>query len=368
MLQELELINFQGHVHSYFEFHPRFNVIRGTSNHGKSSIIRSILWALENEPYGIDYLNWDKDVKDGFETHMGFEDGSISRIKNKKFNGYRFNTHSIDDTTLEALRADVPSEIRDVTYMDRYNIRGQDDGYFLLQDSAGNVARQLNEKSGLEDIDKVDKISKGLLDEFKTQLRFSKEELEKHNKRKEFLDTFKQFKKPIQDLDDKFEELDDVNKRLKSLTSIRDNLCSIETEMSKLEKVLEHGDDIKVISNLLNRRLKISSKWTSLRLALNDIDKLDTKIEHVLIELEMSPVINDLNLLINEREETINNWKYIQFTKTAIENIEDELGKKEVEIKELDKFLGDLEKKLDGIEYCPVCGADKEYWKHEISH
>ena len=366
MLQELELINFQGHVHSYFEFHPRFNVIRGTSNHGKSSIVRSILWALENEPYGIDYLNWDKDTKDGFEAHLGFEQGSISRIKNKKFNGYRYSTWSIDDTTLEALRSDVPDEIRDVSYMDKYNIRGQDDGYFLLQDSAGNVARQLNEKSGLEDIDKVNKITKNLLEDFKGKLKFNKEELEKHQERKKYLSKFKKFEKPIQKLDSLYEDHDDTSGAIYNLAVIIDKTNALDREIKKCKDLLEVGIEIEIISSMLDRRLKIASKHRRLMLTLNDIDKLDVKIEHILIELEMAPVINDLFLLINEREQTINDWKYIQFTKTKIENLDADI---ETENNLLEMFAIAIDEKtemLGSIENCPICGADKEYWKHEI--
>lgn len=367
MLNELEVINFQGHVHSYFEFHPRFNVIRGTSHHGKSSIVRAILWALENEPYGIDYRNWDKDEKEGVESHLSFEQGSISRIKNKKFNGYKYSTHSIDEDTLEAMRSDVPDEIRHISYMDRYNIRGQDDGYFLLRDSPGNVARQLNEKSGLEDIDKVSKIAKGLLDSYKTQLKFSEEELEKHNTRKDFLDSFKQFQKPIQDLDSKFEEFDDVEKSLLTLTNIWINLTNAETKIAKCEKKMEIGDDIKIVSNLLDRRLKIASKYTSLRLSLDVISKTDSVIKELETKLEQIPLVNDLNLLINEREQTLADWKYILQAKRIIENTDRLITDKVKHIKELDVILKQLSEQLNNAVTCPVCGADKEHWKHEIS-
>lgn len=367
MLKELEIINIQAHVYSYLEFHHHLNVIRGTSHHGKSSIIRSIRWALENEPYGINYLNWDKDEKEGFESHLSFDEGNISRVKNSKFNGYLLNASSLqEEEKLEALRSDVPDEIRAVSRMNRNNIRGQDDGYFMLQDSPGNVARMLNEKTGLDDIDKVNKITKNLLSEFKSKLKHTEKELEKHQSRRVYLLKIKSFEYQIHELDNMFERYDRTDNHIRILGDILAKLFNIHMKIRNCEAVLKRQAELDVIVNLLDRRIKAVAQYTKLKLSLNNINMLETNIEHILIELEMGPIINDINVLILEREQTLKDWENLYSRNNIIKILNRKIGAKEDHIYEIDRELSDLNDKLYNIEICTTCGAKREHWQIDL--
>ena len=365
-LQELELVNIQGHVLSYFEFHKHLNIITGTSNHGKSSIVRAILWATENEPYGVDYLNWDADEKEGAETHMVFDTGTVSRIKRKGFNGYVLSTLSVDEDTFEALRNDVPIEVKAIHGLDRHNIRGQDDGYFMLQDSPGNVARMLNKKTGLDDIDKVNSISKTLIKEYSDRLKFTKEELKKNVEREQYLLKIKSFEDRIKELDELYKEFDRTEKKQNQLELTLSTLFDLDIKIEDCNQVLKRQEDLDILSKMLERRLTVASRHTKLRLYLNEIDRLETTIEHVLIEMEKGPLLNDLNLLLVERKELMAKWSTLQAYRTYFLNIDKAIGSLEKGIKERDKKLKELKAQREAIDICPTCGADKEYWKHDI--
>ena len=61
MISRLTLTNFQGHSHTVVDFSKGFNCLVGSTNSGKSSILRALKFALCGEP-------WDKHfVRDGAE-------------------------------------------------------------------------------------------------------------------------------------------------------------------------------------------------------------------------------------------------------------------------------------------------------------
>ena len=150
MLNSVHITNFESHAHTQVDFSPGVNVVVGLSDMGKSALFRAIQWALFNRPAGDAFIrrgtrNASVSVilDDGDDTHL------VERSKGKSVNHY-----GLDDQTFEAFGQDVPDEIRRAINMDRgTNVQGQMDPMFLLQSSAGEVARHLNDVAGLDEID-----------------------------------------------------------------------------------------------------------------------------------------------------------------------------------------------------------------------
>lgn len=55
-LEEIELVNFQGHEHKIIKFVKGLNIIEGSSGVGKSTIFRAIYFCLYNKPDGSDFI------------------------------------------------------------------------------------------------------------------------------------------------------------------------------------------------------------------------------------------------------------------------------------------------------------------------
>lgn len=150
MISKVEIQNFQAHKKSSIAFGPGVNVIRGSSDNGKSSLIRAIYWALFNRPSGTGFLTWGAAASTFARLH--FDNGAIVlREKDKKTNFYmrRINGGDTNQDKFQALRTDVPTEISDTHQLEAFNVQRQHDRYFLLQDSPGEVGRQLNEVMNL---------------------------------------------------------------------------------------------------------------------------------------------------------------------------------------------------------------------------
>ena len=89
-IKELEIINFQSHAHTKFEFHPGINFVTGTTNHGKSAALRAINWVLYNDPSGDEFIRKNETQATVKITYN--DDVVVSRVKDRKdLNQYIIN-------------------------------------------------------------------------------------------------------------------------------------------------------------------------------------------------------------------------------------------------------------------------------------
>jgi exonuclease SbcC len=154
MIEQLVLDNFQSHEESVFIFGPGINTIIGSSNNGKSAVLRGLRWLLFNKPNGIGFVShWnltDKGVlKKATQAHVVLSGGiGITRYRTKDENSYR-----IGEKKLEAIGQDLPEEVAKLLNLTDVNFQNQLDAHFLLSESAGEVARFFNRTIRLDIID-----------------------------------------------------------------------------------------------------------------------------------------------------------------------------------------------------------------------
>lgn len=159
MISSLSLRHFQSHKKTDIEFSPGVNVIIGSSNSGKTSILRALYWAVYNRPSGVSFVShWNRDKKDNpiKPTRVSVINDStiISRIRSQELNGYEIGTEG-NEQKLEAIGMDVPDTIQTAFNLDAVNIQRQMDAPFLLSESAADVARFFNGIIRLDLIDRV---------------------------------------------------------------------------------------------------------------------------------------------------------------------------------------------------------------------
>jgi len=148
ILDKIKIKNFQPFKDTTIELATGLNVFKGTSHIGKSSIIRAIKWVLQNKPQGFGYRSNFADKKEATVVSLFFPDSEVVRRRDSKENCYEVNGNK-----LEAMRSDVPDVVQAALQMNEVNLRTQFEGFFLLQNTAGEVAKKLNEYAGLEIID-----------------------------------------------------------------------------------------------------------------------------------------------------------------------------------------------------------------------
>lgn len=349
MIEEIRLKNFQTHKDSTLKLHPGVNVIKGRSHSGKSSIIRGLVWALNNDPAGTEFISWFAGKSDETFVSLQFDDGeSITRIRSSKFNGYMTN-----DLELQAMRSDVPEEIKAITKMDDVNIASQDAPFFLLNDSPGEVARKLSEISGLSSIHKVTSSMKEILNRTKTDLKYCRKQMEETN---ESLEKYE----GIEALKPKFTNL---KEELARLTQKKEQIAQLEVLLESIKEESERHERLnRVVS-------KVSSPFLELRKTVaraDDLAKRGAQLRSLLNDIlwyeefiSSTENLSTLEKRLHEVKEMKNHASTLREKLMDLRSLCHDAGEQKSIASEASERLENLEsereKILSTLEICPVC-------------
>ena len=163
MISSLDITNFQSHANTSLAFSHGVNVLVGSSDSGKTAILRSLYWILRNRPLGSAFIRHGQGKA---TVKLSLEDGAV--IRREK--GKQTNRYIVDGEPLEALGSDVPRQVRDVLGIDDITIHRQLDGPFLVLDPPGKVASAINTVTRLED-------AEAIVGELSSQARQAKSEV-----------------------------------------------------------------------------------------------------------------------------------------------------------------------------------------------
>lgn len=391
MIDNLILKNIQSHENSTLNLSEGVNAIVGASDHGKSAVIRGLVWLLTNRPSGNSIIsNWIKNDKDKLidvgSVTITKGETTITRTKSKDENSYKIN-----DKELPTVGMDVPEEVQNLLNISDVNVQGQHDGAFLLASSGSEVARFFNSVINLEQIDKsltaIDKKKRDTNKEMK-QTKDKIIELEEELQQFEHLDKLKDIINKLETKDTKIkaskgkiEDLQIINNNYKEQRIIiLDTRKYLEAEnMLKEIEVLKESIDK---ANEKRRKLKdVKFEYLDSKEIIEkyeDYGKADKYIERAEItytdlsaaKVKLRSIKNSYNEY-KESKETIDNDKLSTIDIDDIVSRETILTKKKVKLKAFKMFKYDhdsaqqdvvsLEERVKGLleempEVCPTCG------------
>lgn len=345
MIQKIEINNFQSHQNSVLDFHPGINIIIGTSNEGKSAILRSIEWVVNNRPLGLSYIShWnitkDDKIMDQAIVKIIINDNEIIRKRSDDFNGYIVNGKKLETGS------EVPYEIKNIFNFTDVNIQKQFDSPFLLSKGAGEVARYFNETIKIDDIDQMLSLAEKKKRKSKSDLKYIQEDL------KETEDNLK-----------KLEWIDEAGRLLKRIERIND-------------RIKKTDDNINILDELLNKKINIEKriKGVNLDSIKNYIDKINDLNNKLIEQNKIFVLLNELYDKKIEIEKRIKLYDKILKAKNIIDEINgiDEIitkQEKDIDIiesficqyKDLKEIINDNEIKIKKLRKqlpsnCPLCG------------
>ena len=162
MYTAFELENFMSHESTIIPLVQGINVITGSSDSGKSTVIKGFRFLFKNRPRGnkmVSYWNRKKNGEPKEQTMFGvwLQDGhKIRRIKSPGFNGYVLcDSTDAEIERFDAVDSNVPEKILTRLNISDLNIQNQFDQHFLLSATPGEVSRFFNELIHTELIDKM---------------------------------------------------------------------------------------------------------------------------------------------------------------------------------------------------------------------
>lgn len=324
-IDSVELENFQSHEKTIVDFDHGFNVVVGKTNHGKTSILRHLRFAL------FDYWN-KRYIRTGTKNTkitITFDSGDkLVRTKGEK-NEAIFISSTGEETKFESFGDTLPLKIKELLKIPDFkidtdkeiivNIASQQDPLFLISPqaySAPLVSKFFSRLSGIHILDSanrnVDKDKKNKmevvksLDDLITKDTAILKDLEKVFEWKKIIDSKIEESKTIEA---KVKQLDDLNmllNKVKIFNDKRKNLESLENEIKKID--LES----------INKFLSTSRQFINYTELQDRVVKVKNQIASLNPRLESQQI--DLKILEDEKKEFFSGLKMCPFCGHTIEN------------------------------------------------
>jgi len=373
-IDQVEIINYQGHKKSIMNLHPGVNILKGPNHAGKSAAIRPINWVIRNRPTSDGFISDFADPSEDTRCSISFIDEDwVSRFKNPKKGSNAYST-SKSDEPLDSVKTNVPQEVKDILKMGEENIQSQRERYFFLESTAGSVARKWNSIVGLEIIDETRKKINTIITDCNSELKITKRKIKETEgdleqyayvtECEELAAEADRLDKSSVELRDRILRIGDIGNAVSLDRSIiRDNdrwigLQPIVDEVILLEshkqKAIDERDPLRaILHGIIVEREAIQTcyKWTALSSDVADIAEVSTKASEsrskAVTVRGVYRGIGKERLGVQDAAESL-----IQLRTRESELLEGvELERAKIKAEEKSK-----------AEFCQECGADKEHW------
>jgi DNA repair protein SbcC/Rad50 len=352
MIKKLQIRNFQSHQKTLLEFDPGVNIIVGSSDSGKTAIIRALRWVVWNRPSGEAFRSfWGEETK----VSINMNSEIVKRTKSK----YTY-IDSDSKFNFEAFKTDVPKEISNALNITNINLQSQLDAPFLLSNTAGEVASHFNKVARLDTIDTATANVNSWIRELEQSIKRGKADEEKLT---EQLKSFKYLTK----MEVEVEVLEEMEKRRVSKDINYRQLHGIIRQISETEAEIEGESEILELKPLVDQVLNKIEKQDDLKVQekklykildsldviefdlddLNKLTKLTKPVEIVLALYEKRTTLNTGQISLNKLLSAISS------NNTLLLKIKANLA---VEIKTFNKEMGDT---------CLLCGQPLKINKYE---
>src|SRR3990167_3010884 len=313
MIKSLTIENFQSHKNSFLEFSTGINIISGSSNNGKTAILRALNWVITNRPQGIAFKSNFSDKKETCRVSLIINDIEIIRERNNSINSYQ-----VGSSLFTTIGNDVPSEVSSAINISDINCASQFERHFLLMDSSGEVGRTINKVVKLDDIDALIYNISSKITSTNKELEIKKQDLDKLNAS---LEKFKDFcvienlVKQIIEYDSKVKTIENRVKLLSYIvtegvrveaiiTSIENKYDGLEEEIKSLEQLwLDYNTNSALISDLkkiVTNIKELDSRIEASEAILNHGENLPELENNVIKYLATHEVCKQINKLIKD--------------------------------------------------------------------
>jgi DNA repair protein SbcC/Rad50 len=344
MIDSVEIHNFQSHKYSKIDFHPGVNVIVGTSNSGKSAILRALFWAKDNRPSGTAYVShWNRNEKGDAigDTSIVMESNGhrIARVRSNKSNGY-----FLDGVGLDAVGLNVPDQVKAALNLDSVNVQRQMDAPFLLSNTAGEVAEYFN---GIIRLDIIDT----MLSKAESSRRSINKNLEALNKEKTEIEKEKETYNWIEYADALCTKISNMEEKrnaiitnYNTLESISKNIVDSSAGISELSKITMLGSIVNEIDDMINANSALNKMRDNVKTAFININESTRKLQAIESSLLLEHVVIEAEKISDKI--------------AAVAEIAESIATSDLAIK---RFSNEIDANTKLIpDMCPLCGSQLE--------
>ncbi len=353
MLKSISITNFQGHKNSTVEFCGGLNVIGGTSDSGKSSIVRAIRWVTENRPSGDSIKNWYCEKNDKVSVNIEMSEGTVGKERTDGKVKYLINSKK-GFSEYEAVRSDVPQEVTDLFNLSEINLQTQHDPYFLLNDSPGDVAKKLNSLVGLDIIDTIFKnLNSRILDK-KRNISYGEESITNLTNQIESMSWVAQAEIELDTIEEEEKILKNDKLKLIETKDLVEKCLYIVEEFRKITPLISLEREVKEIQNKITDLKEKKRVYKELNSFVQTIFSLRKELvverEKQQGEKSCLDLKEEINICQTSKKKITEIYNYILLLKQLQEDYNNQKKLTEESRIQLKTLL--TEKKI-----CPMCGS-----------
>jgi len=348
MIKSIVLTHIQSHSMTKMEFSSGVNVIHGETDSGKSAIIRSLHFVIKNKRYN-NFITFNQERGN---VLIEFDSQSvIKEIKKKK----TLYSHTNDDRVIKEYKTGlntIEEEIPILAEFKDYCFQKQSDPFFILSLTSGNVARYLNQITGLGIIDKAGAKSKKLLNDTKGKITYILEEIEELQEDIDYL-------QPV---------LDILKISADKLVRCNNTIIKTEKKIVTLKNIINHINDydakIKEASmyakyrTTMDKAFLVADKRTKINIKLNQLSDIIDRISRCDVKLKIAPKIKALSSHLNEYKGVLNEVTTLTKKTDKLAGVLESIAIAEKTLTRQYKVANILQNKLKKTfpEICPLCG------------
>ncbi len=344
MIDDLTLHNFQTHKKTHLKFSPGINVIIGDNDNGKSSITRALYWLFMNKPSGDEFIRWGKS---NCSVSATINNRKIRREKKANSNKY-----VIDGSEFNAVRSDVPGELKNIAKVTSTNIQLEDDQQFLLSDSPSDVARKLNDVVGLNKIDDSIQYPNKIIRQMNSSINHIHNDIQQKQQEKEKL-------KNIESIEEKNNRLNKLNERKANINAEVEEIDSIIEDLEEQRSILNQKSRIEKLSKKLSklkkhhqRIVEINNELNNIQHSIKVIKTNKSKVERLQPIQDLSNKVTELQNICEQHTEIKSHLNDMSKSAKVIKSNKEEITSLQNEVNKLRKQFKEAQHKL-GV--CPTC-------------
>jgi len=347
MINKITIQNFQSHTDSVLELSPGVNVITGSSDNGKSAIVKALRWLVRGKPMGDEFRNWNGgDV----EVSASLTDGTIiTKTKTKSETLYRIN----DNKPL--VGADVPEEIQKIFNITDINLHQQLTLPFLLTETPGNVAKHFSCIARIDQIHKTEKGINGAISRINHSIEKHENDIKKHTQElQEFPDLVK-IEIELEVLENLETKRNQVSKSISDLNILIRHIDTVDERIENDSKLLIFEEEVDNLLLQIRERDSKSSQILQLTKVIGSIKTTDDKIKEFSKKIQHEKAIDDILLRIEESRVITANLRALNELVDKVYYLDKELVKTEETALQIEARF-----KKEFPSVCPLCNTPKK--------
>lgn len=347
MIKTLEINNFQSYKGTLLNFHPGVNVIVGTSDSGKSAVLRALRWVCTGIPRGDGFRShWGGDT----EVHLETDNCIVTRGKTNSDNMYVLN----EETEFRAFGTDVPEEIVEALNLDEtVNLQKQLDQPYLISETPGAVAQHFNRMAHLEKIDIGLKNVQSQIRATEQSMQFKTAELKAVEESKTTYAYLADAERALIVIETRQERVNELQTAADNLRDLMQDIVTIDQKIERAEKPLQAEKSVDYLIQVQSKVEQEKTLKNALKLLVEDIETVDERISKA--EQYISG-LDSVNSLLAKVEAIKVDKNVQQALKTFIQDLEEVHELEQTQKINLEAWQQEYKENMPQI--CPLCGGE----------